>query len=128
MNNPAFDTRPARKKGYYNSAKEIEKKIDEAQSEAAEFQKQADEMDAKADTARDTKSGTEFIIGWRLEAQDLRKKAARKIDVRCKFLKEKLAAFNTMELAFVEPELRVKNLPKVGSDKFLERSQKTSRQ
>lgn len=121
-NSPAFDTRPTRKKGYYNSAKEIEKKIDEARNEAVQLQKQADELDAKADTARDTQVGMGYILGWRMEAKKLREQAARKIDVRCKFLKEKLAAFLTETLPFSEPELQVKNLPKVGLDKFLDRA------
>lgn len=122
--NPAFDTQPPRKKGRYDSAAQIEKKIDEAQNEAAELNRRADALDAEADEGRIAKRSGHWIADRRQDAAKLREQARRKIEVRCKFLKEKLAAFLTESLPFSEPELRVKSLPKVGSDKFSERSQR----
>lgn len=121
---PAFDTRPPRKQGRYDDPKQIEKKIDQALNEAAELQKQADALDAKADEVRKTGKGVGFILGWRTDATKLREQARRKVEVRCKFLKEKLGAIRTENLPFAESELRDGSLPKVGSDKFLDRTQK----
>lgn len=124
MSNPAFNTRPPRKIGRYDDPKQIEKKIDESKAEAAELNRKADALDTEADEGRTDNRDGHWIAARRQDAAKFREQARRKIEVRCKFLKEKLSAFNTDTLPFAETELREQSIPKVGSDKFAERSQK----
>lgn len=111
--------RQPRKKGRYDSTEAIIKKIDEAQAEGTDLLKQAEALDVKADEAKRTGNSTAYVTGWRLEAARLRERATRKFEVRCKFLKDKLAVFQTDTFPGIGID---KSIPKVGGDKYAERA------
>lgn len=124
MTNHSFDPvrdkiRQPRRKGRYDSAEAILKKIDEAQAEGAALLKEAEELDARAAEAIKSGNTKHFIVGFRSDAAKKREQANRKFEVRCKFLKEKLGVFRTELLPGVISD---SSIPKVGSDRYMERN------
>lgn len=120
-----FDKGPIRKSGRYSSEAEILKKIEQAHSEAAELRRQADSMDTLGDQLRGKPESSLVLREYRDKAKQLRLQATRKIEVRCKFLADKLSVFRTNILPGIGTD---NSVPKVGSDRFLLRGESTKKQ
>lgn len=119
MNSTGFDKGPQHKTGRYDSEAEILAKIDLARAKALKFRAEAEEWDKKADALRDKPESSMFLRGYREEAKKLREQATHQETIRLRFLSNKLATFRTELLPGV---LTDRSIPKVGSDKFTERT------